>query len=389
MASRAATGDGAVKHLYVHVPFCSRRCSYCDFAIAVRRTVPAGEFVGDVLREAERWIQASAVQPLATVYLGGGTPSKLGTSGVAMLLTGLKSVGFDLAPAAEVTIESNPEDVDAAAAEAWARAGVNRVSIGIQSFARNVLEWMHRTHDGTQAESAVRAARAGGVNNVSLDLIYALPESIPRAWEDDLDRAIALDPDHISVYGLTIEPRTPLGRWAARGDVLPQTDERAAEEFLMADERLRAAGYDHYEVSNYAKPGRRSAHNSSYWRRVPYLGLGPSAHSFDGASRRWNLRELSAWEAAVRAGRTPVEGEERLTDVERESEEAYLGLRTSDGLALRAPDGIALRTTQEMASVRGWVEAGWASVESDHVRLSAEGWLRLDALAGSLGGRLH
>lgn len=370
-----------VRHAYVHVPFCTRRCSYCDFSIAVRREVPAGTFVQSVLAEAGIRAPSRDGQELDTLYLGGGTPSKLGPLAVADLISGLQMAGLTLAPSAEVTLEANPEDVATAAVEAWVAAGVNRLSIGIQSFAPGALSWMHRTHDAAQAAQAVRIARAAGVGNVSIDLIYALPDSISRNWDDDLDCALDLAPDHLSIYGLTVEPRTPLGRWAARGDVVPQTDDRAAEEFLMADARLRAAGYDHYEVSNYAKPGRRSRHNSAYWTRAPYVGFGPSAHSFTGGDRRWNARSLAAWEALLAAGEDPMEGAERLGDAERVAEETYLGLRTSAGLVLSS--------SGDVAAARRWADAGWATLEGHHVRLTAEGWLRLDALAGSLGAFLH
>lgn len=280
-----------------------------------------------------------------------------------------------------MTLEANPEDLNEESAAGWLAAGVNRLSVGIQTFSPDALRWMHRTHDAEQAAGAIRVARKAGVGNVSLDLIYALPESVRREWTDDVRRAIALGPDHISVYGLTIEPRTPLGRWTARGDIRPQTDDRAAEEFLEADALLTAAGYEHYEVSNYAKPGRRSRHNSAYWLREPYLGLGPSAHSFDGESRRWNTPALAAWETALAEGNDPLAGEERLDAAQRAAEEAYLGLRTSDGMLLSVP--------RDKVAAQRWVEAGWATLTGDHVRLSPEGWLRLDTLVGTLESLLH
>ncbi len=318
---------------------------------------------------------------LDTIYLGGGTPSKLGESGIRDLLASIRAAGLRSGPASEVTIEANPEDVSLAAVGAWVRAGVNRLSIGIQSFSPPALGWMHRTHDADQAAAAVAAARAGGMENVSVDLIYALPDTVSRRWSDDLDRVLGLEPEHVSVYGLTIEPQTPLGRWTARGEVAPQTEDRAAEEFHVAHERLTAAGYEHYEVSNYARPGRRSRHNSAYWRRVPYLGIGPSAHSFDGAARRWNVAAYAGWEAALARGDDPVAGVEQLTADERAAEETYLGLRTDAGLALTS--------ARDVATARTWVTAGWAVLTGDHVRLTPEGWLRLDALVGSLTPLSH
>lgn len=377
-------GEAGFKHVYVHVPFCSRRCSYCDFSIAVRRDVPASEFSTSVGLEIgarnalKRYGEPAEPGPVETLYFGGGTPSKLGPSGMRTLLDTLAGSGVVPAPDAEVTMEANPEDVTAESAAAWVAAGINRISIGIQSFSPETLAWMHRTHDSAQAASAVRSARLAGIANISVDLIYAVPAVVRRSWRDDLRRVIDLGPDHVSAYGLTVEPRTPLGRWTARGTVEPRPADQAADEFLEAHEVLSAAGFEHYEVSNYARPGFRSRHNSAYWRRVPYLGLGPSAHSFDGAVRRWNVPAWAAWQVAVASGSDPVEGEEVLGDSERRAEEAYLGLRTDSGYEVTAGADLEHATR--------WMKEGWASVSGRRVRLTPEGWLRLDALAASLSG---
>src|SRR6266852_349776 len=196
--------------------------------------------------------------------------------------------------AREVTLEANPEDVTPDAAHAWASAGINRVSLGAQSFDDRVLQWMHRSHDAARIGAAVHALRGAGIENISLDLIFALPDDLRRDWERDLDLALALRPNHLSLYGLTVEPRTPLDRWISRGATHAPDDERYAEEYLFAHSRLMADGYHFYEVSNASLPGFRSQHNSAYWSGQPYVGLGPAAHSFDGTTRRWNLR---AWEA--------------------------------------------------------------------------------------------
>ena len=364
------------RHVYVHVPFCSRRCSYCDFSIAVRRDVPAAAFADSIAVEFGRRHGHAGLANVETLYFGGGTPSKLGPRGVADLISRLHDSGLGLAKGAEVTLEANPEDISQDAAEAWLEAGVGRLSVGVQSFSDESLTWMHRTHSANQAEAGFQAARAAGFGDISLDLIYALPARLGRAWEADLERAIALAPDHLSVYGLTVEPRTPLGKWTSRGAEVQQTDDRSAEEFLVAGRLLGLAGFDHYEVSSYARPGKRSRHNSAYWRRVPYLGLGPSAHSFDGASRRWNLSALAAWEAALANGDDPVDGTEQLTPDQHAAEAIYLQLR-SDG-------GATLRSEANAGRAKRWVEEGWASFDGAKTRLTAEGWLRLDALVASL-----
>ncbi|HEY7194667.1 MAG TPA: coproporphyrinogen-III oxidase family protein, partial [Gemmatimonadales bacterium] len=210
-------------HLYVHVPFCQRRCSYCDFSIAVRKRIPAREYVDVILREAAQ-IQE---RDFETIYFGGGTPSLLPPGAIATILS-------ELAPGKEVTLEANPEDVTPDAAKAWRNAGINRVSLGAQSFDDAVLKWMHRSHDAAQSKRAVQALRDAGIENISLDLIFGLPEELQRDWERDLESACALRTTHLSLYGLTVEPRTPLDRWISRGATAAPDEDRYAEEYLTA-----------------------------------------------------------------------------------------------------------------------------------------------------------
>jgi oxygen-independent coproporphyrinogen III oxidase len=360
-------------HVYLHVPFCARRCSYCDFAIAVRRDVPSAAYTDATLREwggwqnHEIWAESPGVE---SVYFGGGTPSRLEPGAIARILQRI-AADRAVAPGAEVTLEANPDDVTREAARGWRAAGVSRVSLGAQSFDPAVLGWMHRTHSAEQIGTAVATLRNAGIAELSLDLIFGLPAALGRNWRADLDQALALRPDHLSLYGLTIEDHTPLARWTARGEVAPVDEDRYAAEFLQADAVMRQAGYEHYEVSNYALPGRQARHNSAYWRRAPFIGIGPSAHSGWGANRRWNLREWAAYERAMSAGESPVAGTERLDEEAVELEELYLGLRTLEGIARdRLP-----RDTAE-----AWIDAGWAAESGGRVRLTPEGWLRLDAL---------
>lgn len=367
-------------HLYVHVPFCGRRCSYCDFAIAVRKTVPADAFVDAIMAELVTRRISLESSALQTVYLGGGTPSKLGGQGVARLIHEIAVVaGVEKFSTSggnqEITIEANPEDVTPEAASLWASAGVNRVSLGVQTFDPAALEWMHRTHGADAPSQAVQSLRSAGIDDISVDLIFALPESVHRDWQRDLAEALALRPTHISLYGLTVESRTPLGRWTARGDVVEAPEERYADEFMEAHRQLRGAGFEHYEVSNYSLPGHRAQHNSAYWSGLPYLGLGPSSHGFDGAVRRWNAPAYAEWLKRVEQGEDPLEGDELLTPSDRESEQIYLGLRTSDGLSIRE---------NELMTVTLWIDQGWASLAGNTLRLSAQGWLRLDAIAATL-----
>ncbi|HEX6806650.1 MAG TPA: radical SAM family heme chaperone HemW, partial [Gemmatimonadaceae bacterium] len=320
-------------HVYVHVPFCRRRCTYCDFAIAVRRAVPVRDFIDSLLHEIALRYPDQPVRDIDTLYFGGGTPSLLGGDGVARLLDRLRAhLRFD--DRAEVTLEANPDDVTIDAAAAWRAAGVNRLSIGAQSFDEGVLAWMHRTHNADQIERAVTAARSAGIENLSLDLIFALPASLGRNWDEDVRRALALDPAHLSLYGLTVEAATPLARWRDRRLVHEAPDDVYEREFLAADETLAANGFEHYEVSNYARPGSRARHNSSYWRHVAYDGFGPSAHSFDTQRRGWNARELAEWSRRLAGRGDPCAGDEVLTQENLDMERIYLGLRTSDGVDL-------------------------------------------------------
>ena len=311
---------------------------------------------------------------LDTLYLGGGTPSRLGGEGIARLVA-LVGEHAALALDAEVTVEANPDDIDATAVRAWREAGVNRLSLGVQSFDPAVLRWMHRLHDPDAASRAASTARDNGITDLSLDLIFALPASLGRDWARDLDLALALDPTHLSLYGLTVEPKTPLGRWAARGEVTESPEESYEEEYLEADRRLTGAGLGHYEVSNFGKQGFRARHNSSYWSGVAYGGIGPAAHEYDSSRRRWNVPAYAEWVRRVSSGQDPIGGDELLTPENRAAEGVYLGLRTVDGLALTPP---------EIERVRPWIRAGWGKLDGDVLRLTPLGWLRLDALAADL-----
>ncbi len=377
--SRRMTRHISSMHLYLHVPFCARRCSYCDFAIAVRRDTPTEAYVNAILKEWGRWQEhpAWASSPLLeTIYFGGGTPSRLDPGAIDRLVSQVTSE-HPLEAGAEITLEANPEDVTVERAAGWRAAGVTRVSLGAQSFDPGVLRWMHRTHSAEQIPLAVEAVRSAGIPELSLDLIFGLPAGLDRAWDADIEQALALEPEHLSLYGLTIEPHTVLERWAKRGELTPVDEERYAREFLAAHARLTDVGFEHYEVSNAAREGHRARHNSAYWQRAPYIGLGPSAHSGFGNERQWNLREWTGYERAVREGVSPVAGRERLRPEQVGLEELYLGLRTGDGVAA---------TMVSPATRESWIAAGWARATCDRLVLTPEGWLRLDALVASASG---
>lgn len=391
-----AEASATVGSVYVHAPFCARRCPYCDFAVQVRR-------VGDL----EGWSAALAGElravaeegrfPLAaeldTIFVGGGTPSLLGQGAMAAL-AGLLGPERLRGRTLEWTAEANPESFSHDIALAWRAAGVNRLSLGVQSFSERALAWMGRLHGPEGARRAVAAARAAGLSDLSLDLIFSLPDEIERDWRADLDAALALDPPHISLYGLTVETGTPLARSVAEGAVHTASEERYRDEFLYAAERLAAAGYLHYEVSNFARPGHDSRHNRVYWEGGAYLGLGNGAHSFVPPLRRWNLRGWGEYAAAAGAGRLPVAGEENLAPAARRLEWVWLGLRTDRGLPW-AELGPPARGLAER-----WRGAGWAYQVGarpggpgipggpERLRLTPPGWLLLDRLAVELDDAL-
>jgi len=373
---RDAAGPGdRPRSLYLHVPFCARRCSYCDFAVQATSEAPTRAWLDAVVaelrlrRDEEGW---DAPLALDTVYVGGGTPSLLDAGAMAELRE-------RLAPhaawndGAEWTCEANPESFTPAVAGAWREAGVNRVSLGAQSFHAPTLRWMGRLHGVDGPARAVMAARGAGLHNLSVDLIFGLPERLGRDWGADLELALALEPEHVSLYGLTAEVGAPLGRWVREGKEALADEDRYADEYLLAHRTLTGAGFEHYEVSNFGLAGRRSRHNFAYWTGVPYAALGPGAHSFHPPLRRWNVRGWDAYREALAAGRLPVEDEERVDEETAGLEGAWLGLRTDLGHPV---SGAAER---RLASL--WEAQGWARVADGVVRLTAEGWLRLDRLA--------
>ena len=359
-------------HLYVHIPFCSRRCSYCDFSIAVRQRVPGRAYVEAV--RGELGLIGDRMTALRTLYFGGGTPSHLPPDALEGLVrTLVRAPSSEL----EVTLEANPEDVTLKTAQAWRRMGITRISLGAQSFDDRALHWMHRAHSAAETRAAVRALGDAGFANVSLDLIFGLPSELNRDWRRDLECALTLEPTHLSLYGLTVEARTSLARWVSRGATSAPDDERYADDYLVAHQVLEGAGFEFYEVSNAARGAHRSRHNSAYWSGRAYTGLGPAAHSFDGTVRRWNIPAWEAYRRAVALGTRPLAGEEQLTPALQELERRYLALRTNEGLEVTAV------SADQRAR---WQRAGWITLTGDRVRCTPEGWLRLDALVTDLTG---
>jgi oxygen-independent coproporphyrinogen-3 oxidase len=317
--------------LYVHVPFCLTRCGYCDFNAYAGLDHLRSRYVEALRREADLAAPAWADEDFASVFLGGGTPTTLEVDDLSALLSHLRA-RFAIATDAEVTIEANPDTVDRSKLVGLLEAGFGRLSMGVQSFDRAVLASLERVHDPDSVRRAVGAARGAGYANVNVDLIYGADGETTESWERTLRETIDLAPEHVSAYALTIEPSTPLGRKVQRGLVPAPDPDVQADRFELACELLGAAGYHHYEVSNWAKPGFECLHNLGYWERRPYAGLGAGAHAYRDDRRWWNVRPPEEYLALVESGRLPVGGEERLEPSDAYLEEVFLRLRILEGV---------------------------------------------------------
>lgn len=316
--------------IYVHIPFCASRCSYCDFYSTLSLSEAGDAYVTAVLAEASMRRKELRCEPVKTLYLGGGTPSQLPVPLLERLVTGLKST-FDLSKVEEFTIEANPDDVSSTWCDALLPLGVNRVSMGVQSFENHILKAIGRRHDAMQVGMAVHTLRWYGIDNISIDLIYGLPGQTLESWEQSVEKTLEMKPEHISAYSLTYEPGTRLWKQLLDGEVTEVPEAQCVEMYRILVDALLSAGYEHYEISNFALPGYHSRHNSSYWDGTPYLGLGAAAHSYDGSVRRNNPCDLEGYIKTIYAGRTAYDQEE-MKWWERYDERVMLGLRTAHGV---------------------------------------------------------
>lgn len=314
--------------LYIHIPFCKQACHYCDFHFSTN-TDRVDEMVQAIAREI--YLQKDYLQQpqLDSIYLGGGTPSLLSGSQLDQLMRSIHEQ-FSLAEDSEVTLEANPDDLTATKLEELKSVGVNRLSIGVQSFDDKALRFMNRSHDSVAAMAALANARQAGFNNISLDLIYAVPGQGKRVLEDNIARALDFAPEHISTYSLTIEEKTVFGNWFRKKNLIPVDESVNAEEYELLMNKLTDAGYEHYEISNFGKPGFIARHNTNYWRQEPYLGVGPSAHSYNTTSRQFNVKNNAGYLKAIKLDQVPFE-KETLTREEKVNEFILTTLRTQWG----------------------------------------------------------
>ncbi len=368
----------------MHFPFCRHRCHYCDFSVKRARRAPIREWIECLeseLRERfanEGWGSSPG---LDTIFVGGGTPSLLGPDGMVDL-SDLIERWFRLdREALEWTAEANPASFDRKTAETWRQAGVNRLSLGVQSLDDRVLGWLGRLHDAGGALRALRTASDAGFEHISADLIFGLPADVTRDWPGEIRGIVASGVGHVSAYGLTVERRTPLHRWIELGRIRYPDPRRYAKEYADLASSLRGAGFTHYEVSNFARPGEESVHNWQYWNGAAYLGIGPSAHSFLPPVRSWNVFRWDAYRGAIHDGDPVTMGWENPTGEERELERLWLSLRTRSGLPER--DSIWARPALEIARDR-WIRAGWLERRHGRIVATTEGWLRLDALVAEI-----
>jgi oxygen-independent coproporphyrinogen-3 oxidase len=366
--------------LYLHIPFCKQACHYCDFHFSTSMGLK-GQFVEALVKEMalRQTYLPDPSAPLETIYFGGGTPSLLTAEELRQIFSAIQA-NFQVAPHAEITLEANPDDLTAEKLAVLAASPVNRLSIGLQSFHEPHLRLMNRAHSALESGQAVRQAQAAGFENISVDLIYGVPAVGHAIWEEDLAQLFALNVPHVSAYALTIEPDTAFGRRLKKGTFVAPPEEFVAQQFEILLAQLRAHGYEQYEISNFCQPGRESRHNSNYWRGVPYLGLGPSAHSFDGRSRQYAVANNPQYVAAVlERGEVPATTE-HLSPLDQANEYLLTTLRTSRGCDLRyLRDALGLNLLADRAEyLNSLLAQDMATLDNDVLRLTDAGKLLAD-----------
>ena len=371
--------------LYIHIPFCKSRCIYCAFYSTTAEQMKQA-YVDAVCREME--LRKAVYEKegkdvgktLATVYLGGGTPSQLSPTQLQQLFDTIAR-HYDVSDDAEITIECNPDDVTEAFAELLRSLPVNRVSMGAQTFDDDRLQFIHRRHTSEQVTTAIQRLRKKGIHNISIDLMYGFPDETLEEWEYDIQQALALNVEHISAYALTYEEGTPLYRLLEEGKVKEIDEERSLAMYDRLIDRLQEAGYEHYEISNFARKGWRSRHNSSYWQLVPYIGIGAAAHSYDGRRRQWNIADINSYINHIQQGIVPAEGE-LLDKDSRYNDHVMLALRTCEGLDLSTLDSDERSYCEETA--KKFVLDGLLVKTDNHLRLSRKGLFVSDMIMSEL-----
>jgi oxygen-independent coproporphyrinogen-3 oxidase len=368
--------------IYLHIPFCRQACHYCNFHFSTSLKLK-NEFVEALLKEIRLQKNYLPAEPVNTIYFGGGTPSLLTLEELSSILQTLRE-HFSVAADAEVTLEANPDDITEQKLQLWKQAGINRLSIGVQSFFEDDLRWMNRAHSAQQAINNLQLAKQY-FDNITMDLIYGTPTLPDDKWRHNVQQAIALGIPHVSCYALTVEPGTALASMINKHKVTDVNTEDQARQFLQLMQWMQEAGYEHYEISNFALPGKRSRHNSSYWQGAAYLGLGPSAHSFNGESRQWNISNNALYIKSLTEDKVPFEIE-TLTDTQRLNEYIMTSLRTMEGLDVQ---WVAKRFGQKNADQllegsQAFIKTGKMQLHNGRLQLTKEGKLFADGIAAEL-----
>ena len=368
--------------IYIHIPFCKQACHYCDFHFSTKREKQP-EMVRAMARELVLRKGETAGEPIGSIYFGGGTPSLLNKEELLLLISAVYD-NYPVSANPEITLEANPDDLSDATLKTMSGLGVNRLSIGVQSFIDRDLKLMNRAHDAREARASLERA-TGYFENISIDLIYGIPGLQMEEWEANLQQALSYNIPHISSYALTVEPRTALKRFIDKGLVADVDDEAAEGHFLRMMDVLQKEGFVHYEISNFGKPGYFSQNNSAYWQGKPYLGIGPSAHSFDGSSRRWNLRNNPKYLRAIAEGK-PAYEEEVLSEQDRYNEYIMTGLRTIWGVSLeRVQTEYGLDYYDYLLQqAAGHLRGGLLVLENDTMMVTRRGKFLADGIASDL-----
>lgn len=368
--------------IYIHIPFCKSRCIYCGFYSTTLLDLRK-KYINAVCREME--LRKNYIrEPFSTIYLGGGTPSLLDEAELTKLFLYINNV-YDVDRNAEITMECNPDDITPKFTNMLSRLSINRVSMGAQTFADSRLRLLHRRHNSDEVKHAVKLLREAGIKNISIDLMFGFPDESLSQWKEDISAAMALNVEHISAYSLMYEEDTPLWKMLDTGKVKEIDEELSLTMFKELVCQLTDAGYEHYEISNFARPGYRSRHNSSYWHQVPYIGLGAAAHSFDLNSRQWNVADLKLYIEEINNGIIPMEREELDNDTTF-NDIITTALRTSDGIDLNAMETrLGKRYRNTLISAAGkHIEQGLLEIRHDRLRLTAEGIFISDMVMSDL-----
>jgi putative oxygen-independent coproporphyrinogen III oxidase len=369
--------------VYIHIPFCRQKCNYCNFfSLASKSHI--SDFVAALIQEVDLRKEYLNGESINTLYFGGGTPSLLDSGAIGALIEKIDST-FPVSPVAEITLEANPDDLNPKKLRELKSVGINRVSIGVQSFRDADLLYLNRTHSGAQAETCIKQALGAGFENLSIDLIYGIPFLGDEEWEKNIGKAVSMNIPHISAYALTVEEKTPL-EWLIRQGKLPAVEEeKSAKQFGIGMRTLADAGYEHYEISNFCKPGSYSKHNTAYWQGEKYIGFGPSAHSFDGHSRQWNVANLHKYIESVKNG-SPMFEKEELTKEQEFNEYIMISLRTMWGCDLdhlRKKFGL-IWTEKTLDSINKFKDQNLVEIIDDHILLKDHGKLFADRIASEL-----